>query len=91
MFVCTHNLLMHTITAFGFVDFEDPENAETAMKEVDRMVNYRSLFILHVFMLLQKIDGISIVVEKAKGARKENESDCFKCGERGHWARDCKR
>ncbi|KAG1170082.1 hypothetical protein G6F70_007933 [Rhizopus microsporus] len=58
--------------AFGFVDFEDPENAETAMKEVDRM----------------KIDGISIVVEKAKGARKENESDCFKCGERGHWARD---
>lgn len=52
MLVCTHNLLMHTIAAFGFVDFEDPENAETAMKEVDRMVNYPSLSILHVFMLL---------------------------------------
>ncbi|KAG0807576.1 hypothetical protein G6F29_007327 [Rhizopus arrhizus] len=59
--------------AFGFVDFEDSEDAKKAMEDIDGM----------------KIDGVRIAVEIAKGARKESDSNCFKCGERGHWARYC--
>ncbi|KAI8877254.1 hypothetical protein K501DRAFT_198617 [Backusella circina FSU 941] len=62
--------------SFGFVEFEDQEDAYDAMRDTDGM----------------NVDGVRIVVEKAKGtARKRNDTTCFNCGEEGHWARDCKR
>jgi len=68
---------------FGFVEFEDKRDAEDAIKELDGAT----------------LLGRRIAVEWAKGPRRGSDSSgsrdktdgdaCFKCGESGHWARDC--
>ncbi|KAJ2609534.1 hypothetical protein GGH99_007060, partial [Coemansia sp. RSA 1285] len=59
---------------YGFVEFEDPDNATIALENCNGMA----------------LDGESIVVEIAKKpARKQDDTACFRCGNEGHWARDC--
>jgi len=70
---------------FGFIEFDDKRDAEDAIKELDGAT----------------LLGRKIAVEWAKGARRGSDSStstsrdktdgdaCFKCGESGHWARDC--
>ncbi|KAJ3066434.1 hypothetical protein HK102_007654, partial [Quaeritorhiza haematococci] len=59
---------------FAFVEFEDRRDAEDALKATDG----------------KQLQGTRMVVEWAKGGtRKSSEDGCFKCGNDGHWARDC--
>jgi len=67
---------------FGFVEFEDKRDAEDAIRELDGTT----------------LLGRHIAVEWAKGPRRGSDSSssrdknadaCFKCGDTGHWARDC--
>ncbi|KAL3900458.1 MAG: hypothetical protein SGCHY_001324 [Lobulomycetales sp.] len=62
---------------FGFVEFENREEAEVAVKEMDGH---------------EVEPGMNIVVEWAKGrANRDRDSNaCFNCGGEGHWARDCR-
>ncbi|KAI8367631.1 uncharacterized protein BYT42DRAFT_133601 [Radiomyces spectabilis] len=61
--------------AYGFVEFDDKRDAYDALDDTDGMY----------------IDGVRIVVERAKSrARREGDDTCFRCGEPGHWARDCR-
>ena len=71
------------MTGYGFIDYEDKLDAEDAIKS------------LHGY----EINGGRLVVELAKGPghgsaprrfeRREPTGGCFKCGEPGHWAREC--
>jgi len=65
---------------FGFVEFDNKRDAEDAIRELDGT----------------SLLGRHIAVEWAKGPRRGSDSSstrdgdaCFKCGESGHWARDC--
>jgi len=67
---------------FGFVEFDDKRDAEDAIRELDGAT----------------LLGRHIAVEWAKGPRRGSDSSsgrdkngdaCFKCGDTGHWARDC--
>ncbi|KAJ2610568.1 hypothetical protein EV177_003911 [Coemansia sp. RSA 1804] len=63
-----------TEPSYGFVEFEDSDNATIALENCNGMA----------------LDGESIVVEIAKKpARKQDDTACFRCGNEGHWARDC--
>lgn len=62
---------------YGFVEYEDPRDAEDAIKYCDGM----------------RFLGGRMVVEFAKGPGRRGErssnDECFRCGKVGHWARDC--
>eukprot|EP01101_Sappina_pedata_P009993 TRINITY_DN6188_c0_g1_i1.p1 TRINITY_DN6188_c0_g1~~TRINITY_DN6188_c0_g1_i1.p1 ORF type:complete len:166 (+),score=31.32 TRINITY_DN6188_c0_g1_i1:2-499(+) len=65
---------------YAFIDFEKESDARAAQENL-------SGYNLH---------GLSINVEWAKGSgaskgdlSKGDHNTCFKCGERGHWAREC--
>ncbi|KAL0075641.1 putative alternative splicing factor SRp20/9G8 [Phycomyces blakesleeanus] len=61
--------------SYGFVEFEDKYDAEDALRATDGM----------------DIDGVRIIVEHAKSkARRSDDRTCFRCGDEGHWARDCR-
>ncbi|KAI7867880.1 hypothetical protein BDF14DRAFT_1800125, partial [Spinellus fusiger] len=60
--------------SYGFVEYVDKYDAEDALIDTEGM----------------EIDGIRIIVEYAKSkARRSDDRTCFRCGEEGHWARDC--
>ncbi|XP_054263422.1 serine/arginine-rich splicing factor 7-like isoform X1 [Macrosteles quadrilineatus] len=74
---------------FAFVEFEDPRDAEDAVRGLDG----------------RTVCGRRVRVEMSNGARKSGyrgppprrsrpfhpEDRCYECGERGHYARDCTR
>ncbi|KAJ2901185.1 hypothetical protein IWW38_000150 [Coemansia aciculifera] len=60
--------------SYGFVEFDDLGDAEVAIKECNGM----------------NVDGDRMVVEFAKRpARKRDDNSCFRCGQEGHWSKDC--
>ncbi|CAM0135990.1 hypothetical protein VKS41_005633 [Umbelopsis sp. WA50703] len=58
---------------FAFIDFEDPRDAEDAVRELNGYV----------------LNGDRLLVEISKRAASGEGSGCFLCGDSGHWARDC--
>ncbi|KAG0217016.1 hypothetical protein BGX31_000382 [Mortierella sp. GBA43] len=64
-----------TNSDFGFVEYEDPRDADEAVHKLNGSV----------------VNGKPIVVEFAKNnGRRAGDNECFKCGKEGHWARDCR-
>merc|ERR1712230_39764 len=68
---------------YAFVEFYDRHDADDAIEKMDG----------------EKIDGGNRLVVERAGERKSRRSSrgpqandkCFKCGDRGHWANECKR
>eukprot|EP01112_Ceratiomyxa_fruticulosa_P007878 TRINITY_DN2051_c0_g1_i1.p1 TRINITY_DN2051_c0_g1~~TRINITY_DN2051_c0_g1_i1.p1 ORF type:complete len:196 (+),score=34.14 TRINITY_DN2051_c0_g1_i1:94-681(+) len=60
-------------SGFAFVEFDDERDAEDAIRGLDNT----------------ELDGAMIRVEPSHGSRKSSNDECFTCGGRGHWARDC--
>eukprot|EP01111_Echinosteliopsis_oligospora_P011304 TRINITY_DN36_c0_g1_i1.p1 TRINITY_DN36_c0_g1~~TRINITY_DN36_c0_g1_i1.p1 ORF type:complete len:129 (-),score=11.54 TRINITY_DN36_c0_g1_i1:561-947(-) len=62
---------------YAFVEFDDDRDAEDAVRYMDNT----------------DLDGARIIVEPSHGGRERRRDpagdECFSCGGRGHWARDC--
>ncbi|KAF9392468.1 hypothetical protein CPC16_003297, partial [Podila verticillata] len=62
-----------TNSGFGFVEYEDPRDAEEAVHKLNRHV----------------VNGSEIVVEFAKNnGRRAGDNECFKCGREGNYSQD---
>jgi len=63
---------------YAFVEYDDERDADDAIRAMDG----------------NELDGARIVVEASHGGRDRDRrgpgsDECFSCGGRGHWARDC--
>ncbi|XP_039283610.1 serine/arginine-rich splicing factor 7 isoform X9 [Nilaparvata lugens] len=74
---------------FAFVEFEDPRDAEDAVRGLDGRVCGRRVRV--EMSNGSRKGGFRGPPPRSRGRPFHPEDRCYECGERGHYARDCGR
>ncbi|CAF0883779.1 unnamed protein product [Brachionus calyciflorus] len=78
--------------SYAFIDFEDPRDAEDALRsENGKELRGRSMVIEWAKTKDEKMSRESRYGRNgfSRGGRGERSLDCYDCGRRGHFAKDC--